>query len=167
MSLIRPRLAKADLREADTSPREDATEAGKVDKPVEDDVGGDAGAHVRKQADEERDADGGERAALPVDVAQEPGGLLLLGHGGEDARAGEEGRVGDGEDGDEDHGVHDGVEAGDARVLDRDDEGGGGWVVFAAEEARVVVGDEEADNEDGYDVELCYWDRLARSSLFE
>lgn len=80
--------------------------------------------------------------------------MALLGKGGEGAAAGVDGGVADGEDGDEDDGVHDAGEAGDGCVADGDHEGRGVGVGAAgSEEARVIVGNEETGDRERDHVE--------------
>lgn len=97
-----------------------------------------------EQAESGGDEDRDEWATGAVDVAEGLGRLALLGEGGEGAAAGVDGGVADGEDGDEDDGVHDAGQTADGRITDGDDEGRGISVGAAgSEEARVVVGNQE------------------------
>lgn len=102
-----PGAAEADVAEANGRPCEDGGEAGDGEQPVE---------HARllpevgqegKEAEEGGDEDGDEGPAASVDVAEDSGGLLEVGEGSEGSRGAKDGRVADGQDGDEDDGVHD------------------------------------------------------------
>ncbi len=141
MPLKAPCAAEADVCEADGAPGEDAGETGEGLHP---DKGGGrffADGDEGEEAEGGGEADGDEGPALAVDVGEHLGGLALFGEGAEGARGAVDGGVADGEDGDHDDDVHDGVEAFDAGVCDGDDEWGGfGVGGRGADQARVGVG---------------------------
>lgn len=150
-----PGAAEADVAQADAAPGEEAGEAADGDEPVKDFALLLEVDEVREQAHGEGEEHGDERAALAVDVGEQLGGVGLLGEGGERARGAEDGGVADGDDGEEDDGVHDAGEDGVAHGLDGDDKRARGGVDggLGAEEARVVVRDEERDEQQRDDVE--------------
>ena len=142
------------MRQADAAPGEDRGEAADVEHPGEGGFLRGAGGQVGEQAEGGGERDGRERAAAPVDVREEARRLMLFGQGGEGARRAVHGRVADREHGQHDNAVHDGVEALNPGVGDGDDEGGCTRVVgVGADEARIRVGDEQADEGQRDDVE--------------
>lgn len=155
VAMVRPRLAEADVAEADAAPGEERGEAGQRQQPVED--GGAIGVEVDvgEQTKDEDDGDAGEGPPRAVDVGEDLGGVALLGEGGEGAAAAVDARDADGDDGDEDDDVHEGVEAAEPGVLADEDEGACVDVAVGvgAEEVLVVRGDEQADEEEAEDVE--------------
>ena len=84
---------------------------------------------------------------------KESGGAAVVGETEEDSGAGVDVGVCGGEDDEEEHAVDDVGEDTDVVKLGGDDEGRGCGVGLRAEERWVVVGDQEADAEDGEDEE--------------
>ncbi len=149
-----PGFAEADVREADGAPSQNRGKTGDGLHPGKCTVFGTGSREECEEAKGGGDDDGEEGAALAVDVGEEAGGLALVGEGGEGARGAVDGGVADGEDGDHDDDVHDGVEACDSGVVDGDDKGGGfGVRRELADEAGVGVGNQKADEGEGDDVE--------------
>lgn len=151
----RPRAAEADVAEADGPPREDGREARRRRQPLKDNLLLPEVRQVRQEAHDRGHGDGHERAALAVHVAEYARGLAQVGERGQRARRPEDGRVAHGEDGDEDDAVHDGRQDLDSRVLNGNDKGRrvGVDLVRAPVEARVVIGDQQADERQRDDVE--------------
>ena len=149
-----PGLAEADVGQADGAPGEDGGEAAEGEHPGEGVVLFGGSGEVGEEAEAGGEEDGHERTAALVDVGEDPRRLVLLGEGGKGAGGAVDGGVADREDGDHDDDVHDRVQALDAGVEDGDDEGGGvGIGRVSADEASVRVGHEEADENEGDDVE--------------
>jgi hypothetical protein len=103
------------VAEAGGEPGEDQAEAGDGEHPGES-CGLRAVACGDDEAEEAEgggDEDADEGPAGAVDIAEGFGRLALFCEGGEGAAGGVDGAVADGEDGDEDYGVHYAGEAGD------------------------------------------------------
>ncbi|GKT53638.1 LOW QUALITY PROTEIN: hypothetical protein ColTof3_00977 [Colletotrichum tofieldiae] len=154
VALHLPGHAHADVRQANGAPDEEVRETRKGEEPGKD------GAAVGRLADEGEQTKGNlnqdapDGATMLIDVGEEARGHAALGHGLHGAGGAEGAAVGDGDDGDGDDGVEDGGQDLDAGVLDREHEGGGLCVgARGAHEARVVGGDNEAENKKVDDVE--------------
>lgn len=150
-----PRLAEANVAQTDAGPGEETRQPADAEQPVENgDVDLDVD-EVGQEAEAEGKDNGDQRPALAVDVAKDARSVGLLGEGGEDARRAKDGRVADAEHGEEYDGVHDAGEDGGADALDGEDKGARRCVdgAGAAEQARVVVRHEQADEEEGDNVE--------------
>ena len=142
------------MGEADGAPGEDGRQTAEGEHPGEGVVLLGGSGEVGEEAEGGGEEDGDEGTAALVDVGEDPRRLVLLGQGGEGAGGAVDGGVADGEDGDHDDDVHDRVEALDPGVGDGDDEGGGVRVGgVGADEPWVCVGHEQADEDEGDDVE--------------
>ena len=155
-AVVGPGLAEADMAEADGAPDEEVCQSGKREQPVKED-----GPALRRFVDKgeetegELDEDAVKRAAVLVDVGEEVRRHAVCGEGLHCARAAEGAAVGYAEDGDGDDGVEDGGEAFDTSELDCVDEGGGfGVGARGVEEDVRVRRNDEADHQEGNDVEL-------------
>ncbi|KFX96133.1 hypothetical protein O988_05469 [Pseudogymnoascus sp. VKM F-3808] len=80
-----PGAAEADVREADGGPCENGAESREGEHPVEDGVLLVAVGGVGDEAESGGEGDGDDGTALAVDVAEDLGGLALVGEGGEGA----------------------------------------------------------------------------------
>lgn len=118
-----PGASEADVAGADGGPGEDGGEARDGEEPVQDGVFLFEIGQVGEEAECCGDEDGDEGASSLVDVAEDLGGLAKVGEGGESSRGTEDGGVSDGQDGDEDDGVHHRGEDIDAGSLDGNDKG--------------------------------------------
>lgn len=111
-------------------------------------------AHEGEEAAEEMNNDRGQRTARPVDVAEELWGITLLGHGSQASRSAVYGRHTDRKHRHQDDKVHEVVQAVEARVPGREDEGRGvGVVARRGEQVRIVGGDKKTDEEESQDIE--------------
>ena len=149
-----PRAAVADVRQADGAPGEEGGEAGEGEQPVEGRVAlgreGDVGQQAEDQGDHERDP----RTAVLVDLGEDLGRHAVQRERLDRARRAVGARVRDGDDGDGDDGVDDGGEDFNAGQ----DAGAHEWRVLGvgaagSRELFVVGGDDEAEEEEGEDVE--------------
>ncbi|TKW49901.1 hypothetical protein CTA1_12675 [Colletotrichum tanaceti] len=152
-SLLPHGLLEADVVEQDGGPRHQHAGGGQVDEPPEDGQRAVGQAHEAEghEAGEEQDADVG--GAPGGGAEEDPGGLALEGEAEQHAGAGEQALVGGGPGGGDDDGVDDAGDGGDAGGGGGDDEGALGGGAVGVVEARVVAGDEHADDEDGEHVE--------------
>ena len=142
------------MGEADGAPGEDGRQTAEGEHPGEGVVLLGGSGEVGEEAEGGGEEDGDEGTAALVDVGEDPRRLVLLGEGGEGAGGAVDGGVADREDGDHDDDVHDRVEALDPGVGDGDDEGGGvGVGGVGPDEPWVCVGHEQADEDEGDDVE--------------
>lgn len=149
-----PGASEADVAEADGAPGEDGRKARYGQEPVEDRVLLLEVGEVGQQAESASHHDGNKGPSPLVDVAENLRGLAEIGEGGEGSRGTEDGRVADGQDGDEDDGVHHRGEDVDAGRLDGNDEGRGvGVRVAGAHQVWVIVRHEQANQRQGDNVE--------------
>lgn len=143
------------MAEADAAPGEERGEPANGDEPVKDFALLLEVDEVGEEADGEGDEHGDEGPPLAVNVGENLGGVGLLCEGGEGTRRAEHGRVADGDDGEENDGVHDTGEDCGAHALNGNDKRTGRGVngALGAEQAWVVVGNEERDKEQRDNVE--------------
>ena len=156
MALLEPRGAEADVGQADGTPGEEGSETRQGEQPVKDSRPLSIKVNIRQRGEGTDGEDRDERAARAVNVGEDPGGVALLGERGERAGATVHGGHADGQDRNEDDDVHERVIAVEVGVLAHEHEGRGGDVgvrVSGAQKARVVVRDQEADEEQTQDVE--------------
>jgi hypothetical protein len=155
VAVVLPRVPEADVGEADAAPGEEGGETGEGLQPVEGDgaAGGQGHESQGGPGDDEQGRE--ERTAGAVNVAEEPGGVTLLGKRAERAGTTVDTGETDGDDGKHDDDVGEVGEADDTGPLGDDDERRGGHVDVAAvsEKSGVVVVDEETDEGEGQDVE--------------
>lgn len=156
VAVVGPGLAEPDVGEADAAPGEQGGQAGKREQPVKD--GRAVGVEVDKgeQAEGDDDADAEERTARAVDVGEDLGRVPLLRERRQRARAAVHGRHANGQHRDEDDDVHERVEAAKPSILANQHERRRvdvGVRVRGAQETAVVVGDQQADEEEAQDVE--------------
>lgn len=147
-ALHAPRVAEAQVGGAHAAPDEEVGQPGQRQQPVEH--GGARGGLVDEgeEAEEDLEDHGGQGAAALVDVGETGRRHAVGGQRLEGAGAAEGGRVGDGEHGDADDGVHDGGQGADAREADGDDEGAVGRVgARGVEQVRVVRRHDQAQDE--------------------
>lgn len=136
------------------APDEEVREAREREQPVEDVEPVLGHAEVAQEAERQLDDDAVDGPAGLVDIREELGRHAALGHRLHGARRAEGARVGDADDRDGDDGVEDGRQDGDAGVLDGEDEGRVARVgAGRAREPLVVVGEDEAEDEEVDDVE--------------
>lgn len=152
-SLSLPSSAHADVSQADGGPDQDEGKTSEGEEPSEDVTALGREANVSQETKGKLDDDAPERAALLVDVGEELGGHVALGHGLHAAGRAVGARVGDAKNGDGDDGVEDGGQDLDLGVLDGEDEGGGLGVGTAGTHQALIVGaDDQAKNEQVDDV---------------
>lgn len=156
VALLEPRGAEADVGQADGAPSEKGGETRQGEQPVKDGRALSVEVNIRQRGEGTDGEDRDERAAGAVNVGEDPGGVALLGERGERAGAAVDGRHTDGQDRDQDDDVHERVVAVEVGVLAHKHERRGGDIgirVTGAQKARVVVRDQEADEEQTQDVE--------------
>ncbi|RUP44204.1 LOW QUALITY PROTEIN: hypothetical protein BC936DRAFT_149792 [Jimgerdemannia flammicorona] len=147
-------LAESVMGCGNATPCDKSCKAGEVEEPGIDDAVSDEGCEEREGADK---GGGEERVDWDASLGhllEDCGGLALKGEVVEYATRSVETRVACGEDGGDDDGVHD-VRGGLETGLE-EDEGerrDGDGIDGGIEEVRVVVGDYQADDKDGKDVE--------------
>ncbi len=148
------RHAQADVVDEDGDPGDEDAGGGEADEPVKGSEGAARQAHEAEEHEDGVEGDAGVGHA-PGRGAEEDGGRLLLeGEGVEHARARQQRLVGRGPGRRDEHGVDDGRDGGQVGGLRGNDKGAlRDGAAAAAVEARVVAGDEHADDEDGEHVE--------------
>lgn len=155
MALERPRLAEADMAQANRSPGEQRRETGKRKQPVKDGRASSRQVDVRKGTKGYNSQHGEQRAVGAIDVGEDLGGVALLSKGSQGARTAVDAGDAERQDGYENDDVHEGVETGQVGVLADQNEGGSVDVDegVSAQKVVIVVGDEQADEEETEDVE--------------
>jgi hypothetical protein len=153
--VVLPGVPEADVGEADAAPGEEGGETGERLQPVESDGAAGGQGHESQGGPGDDEQSGPERTAGAVNVAEESGGVTLLGKRAECAGATVDTGETDGDDGKHDDDVGEVGEADDTGSLGDDDEGRGGHIDVAAvsEESGVVVVDEETDEGERQDIE--------------
>lgn len=142
------------MGQADGSPDQQVCETSESKEPAEDVTTLTRLTNEGQQTEGELDDDAIEGTALGVDVSEEPGSHAALGHGLHGAGRSKGAGVCDTENGDGDDSVEDGGEDLDAGVLDGKHEGRGlGVGTAGAQQAGVVRGEDEAEDEEVDDVE--------------
>ena len=137
----------------DAGPGDEAGHCGDVEEPVEDGAAAARQVEEGEQAEGRRERHGRVRHAALGCALEEGWGEAGVCEADEDTRARVDVGVGGREDDEEEDGVDETWEHLDARELSGDDEGRGSSVGRVGEEVGVVVGHEEADEEDGEDEE--------------
>lgn len=153
-AVVLPGLTETDVCETDAAPDEEVGDTGQSQQPGEDGLALRGLVYEGQEGERDLQGDTPDRTALLVDVCEELGGHLVLCQSLDGTAGSVGGRVGDTEHGEGDDGVHDGGQAADTGLLDRDDEGGGlGVGAGRTEQELGVAGDDEADDEGSQNVE--------------
>jgi hypothetical protein len=155
VAVVLPGVPEADVREADAAPGEEGGKTGEGLQPVERDGAAGGQGHESQGRPGDDEQGGEQRTAGAVNVAEELGGVALLGKRAECAGATVDTGETDGDDGKHDDDVGEVGEADDTGSLGDNDEGRGCHIDVAAvsEKSGVVVVDEETDEGEGQDVE--------------
>lgn len=144
---------EAEVGDEDGHPGEHTGDGRQRREPVEDGRRPVRDIEVGERAEQGRRDEAEHGQAALGGVAEERGRLAVHGETVERARRGVEVRVAGRVGRDEDDRIDDGWEGFDAGSLDADDKRRTGGVAGVADQVRVVVGDEPADDEDAADVE--------------
>ena len=152
-ALSHPRFAETEIHDAAADPGDKAGGVGEVDEPVEDDAAAAAAVEVGEGAEEARGRDGVVGDAPAVAGLEDAGCAALDGKRVEAAAADVEEAVARAPGGDDDDGVDDAGQDGNAGVDDADDERGGAGAGAAVGQRAGVRGADAAEGEDGAAVE--------------
>ena len=155
MAVVLPGVPETDVGEADAAPGEEGGKTGQRLQPVESDGTTCRQGHESQGRPHDDEQSGEQRTAGTVDVAEEAGGVALLGKSAECAGATVDTGKTDRDDGKHDDDVGEVGEADDTGSLGNDDEGRGCHIDVAAvsEESLVGVVDKETDEGKRQDVE--------------
>lgn len=162
--MVFPRGPEADVRETDGAPGEQRRETRQRLQPGEDDDAAAGKRNVRQRAEGDDGERGPQRSSGTINVGEDLGGVALFCERGEGARAAVNTGEANRDDGEEDDDVDEVAKGRNACVDGGDDERRGGDIdQSGAQEAFVVVRDEEADEEQREDVEAgCTWSAKER-----
>ena len=145
------------MGQANAAPGEQSGKTGQGKQPAEDNRTLGRQVDVRERAEGKNEDNTPQRAARSIDVGEELGRIALLGEGREGTRAAVDCRHADGDDGDQDDDVHERVESDEACVLANQHERRCVRIrvrlILGANEAGVVVRNQQADEEKTQDVE--------------
>ena len=145
-ALTCPCFSKTDVRQAYGTPRENGREPGHGEQPAEDFFLLRSDGKVSEEPETRRETNGDEGPTVTVDITKHPRCLVLLCERGKCAGRTVDGRVAHRDYGDEDDSVHDGVEAIDRGITDRNDERRRMSVmVIVTDQAMIVEWDQKAD----------------------
>lgn len=156
MALLLPAAAEADVCETDGAPSEDGRQTGEREQPVQGETSSVLATsnNVAEETHRRGNTNGGEGAALAINVGKEARCLSLLSERGQGAGRAIDGGVANRENSNENNAVHNGWEDLDSSIINGDNEWRGlGIFAAGSEESLITIWNQQTDNGQGHDVE--------------